>query len=465
MKINKTLPILATMLTSLTVAGCFGGGRNTLNIFEVPEGGFDTTQDVEIMFYHTMNKNLQDVLDAYIEDFQDMYPNVTVYHRAIGGYDDVEDQMTKALSAGENECDIAYCYPDHLASYNKANAIVALEKLVDNTTPITADSSEVFGFTAEQKADFIGAYWQEGYSLNDDHFYCLPFSKSSEVMYYNKTFFDEHELKVPTTWDEMESVCREIKKIDPNCIPLGYDSSSNLFITLAEQHQSGYTTNDPENRYVFNNDKNKEIISKFAKYYDEGLMTTKALHGSYTSSLFISTDALRSYISIGSTAGATNQIPAVDENTGKRPFEVGIARIPQVDVNNGKVISQGPDVCIFNSGDDQKIMASWLFVKYLTTSVEFQAQFSMSSGYTPVIKSVETNPVYAEFLAKADGGANLAALSTKTCLEQEDWYFTSPAFDGSSDARNEVGYLLDAVFAGTKTVDDAFEDAYNNCVY
>lgn len=465
MKINKSLPILATMLASLTVAGCFGGGRNTLNIFEVPEGGFDTTADVEIMFYHTMNKNLQEVLDAYIEDFQSMYPNITVYHRAIGGYDDVEDQMTKALSAGENECDIAYCYPDHLASYNKANAIVALEKLVDNTTPITADSSETFGFTAEQKADFIGAYWQEGYSLDDGHFYCLPFSKSSEVMYYNKTFFEQHELKVPTTWDEMFAVCKEIKTIDPNSIPLGYDSSSNLFITLTEQYKSGYTTNDPENRYTFNNDKNKEIISKFAKFHQDGYMTTKAIYGSYTSGLFVSTEAVRSYISIGSTAGATNQIPPVDENTGKRPFEVGIARIPQVDVNNGKVISQGPDVCIFNSGDDQKIMASWLFVKYLTTSVEFQAQFSMSSGYTPVIKSVENNPVYADFLAKADGGANLAALSTKTCLEQESWYFTSPAFDGSSDARNEVGYLLDAAFTGTKTIDQAFEDAYNNCIY
>ena len=77
----------------------------------------------------------------------------------------------------------------------------------------------------------------------------------------------------------------------------------------------------------------------------------------------------------------------------------------------------------------------------------------------------ENNPVYADFLAKADGGANLAALSTKTCLEQEDWYFTSPAFDGSSDARNEVGYLLDAAFTGTKTIDQAFEDAYSNCVY
>ena len=32
--------------------------------------------------------------------------------------------------------------------------------------------------------------------------------------------------------------------------------------------------------------------------------------------------------------------PTVDENTGKRPFEVGIARIPQVDLNDGKVIFQ-----------------------------------------------------------------------------------------------------------------------------
>lgn len=462
---KKSLPLLATMLTSLSVAGCVGGGRNTLNIFEVPEGGFDTTEEVEIMFYHTMNKNLQDVLDAYIEDFESMYPNVTVYHRAIGGYDDVEDQMTKALSAGENECDIAYCYPDHLASYNKANAIIALEKLIDDTTPITEGSDEVFGFTSAQKDDFIDAYWEEGNSLDDGHFYCLPFSKSSEVMYYNKTFFEANNLKVPQTWDEMFEVCKQIKALDPNCIPLGYDSSSNLFITLTEQYKTGYTTNDPENRYVFNNAENKALIEKFAKFHQDGYMTTKTIYGSYTSGLFVSQDPVKSYISIGSTAGATNQIPAVDENTGKRPFEVGIAKIPQADLNNGKVISQGPDVCLFNSGDDQKIMASWLFVKYLTTSVEFQAQFSMSSGYTPVIKSVENNKVYADFLAKADGGSNLAALSTKTCLEQEDWYFTSPAFDGSSDARNEVGYLLDAVFTGTKKVDDAFLDAYNNCVY
>ena len=48
-----------------------------LNIYKTPETGFDTTQEVKIVFYHTMNKDLQDVLDAYIADFNLIYPTET----------------------------------------------------------------------------------------------------------------------------------------------------------------------------------------------------------------------------------------------------------------------------------------------------------------------------------------------------------------------------------------------------
>ena len=52
-----------------------------------------------------------------------------------------------------------------------------------------------------------------------------------------------------------------------------------------------------------------------------------------------------SYMSIGSSAGATHQRPtAVD---GAYPFEVGIATIPQVNASKPQVISQGPSLCIF----------------------------------------------------------------------------------------------------------------------
>ena len=270
--------------------------------------------------------------------------------------------------------------------------------------------------------------------------YTLPLSKSTEVLYYNKTFFTEHNIAVPTTWDELEAVCEQIVAVDPWSIPLGYDSEANWFITMCEQLQSPYTSATEPN-FLFDNDTNKAFIKRFRDWYQKGYLTTQTLYGAYTSGLFTSTSEIKSYMSIGSSAGATYQRPAANAD-GSYPFEVGIATIPQVSADNKKVISQGPSVCIFEKANPQEVIASWLFVKFLTTNVAFQAEFSMASGYVPVLKSVAENPVYAEFLANADGGDFVSALSAKVCLEQQDAYYTSPAFNGSSTARDEVGALL-----------------------
>ena len=152
------------------------------------------------------------------------------------------------------------------------------------------------------------------------------------------------------------------------------------------------------------------------------------------------------------------------------PFEVGITTIPQVNPANPKVISQGPSICIFGKENPQEVIASWLFVKFLTTSVAFQAEFSMASGYVPVLKSVGENVAYAAFLAKADGGAYISALSAKVCLEQESAYYTSPAFNGSSMARDEVGALMIKCLSEATTnvdalINDAFADAIDECEY
>ena len=173
-------------------------------------------------------------------------------------------------------------------------------------------------------------------------------------------------------------------------------------------------------------------------------------------------------MSIGSSAGATKQRPTKVD--GAYPFDVGITSIPQVNPSNPKVISQGPSLCIFGKENAQEVVASWLFVKFLTTTPEFQAEFSIASGYVPVIKSVAQNDVYASHLAKANGGDQIAALSVKVCLEQEKAYYTSPAFNGSSQARDEVGALM-VKCLGEKTndvdalINQAFQDAIDECEY
>ena len=424
---------------------------------------------VTIKFYHTMGANLRAVLEAYIEEFNALYPNITIEHSQVGNYDDVREQISTEISVG-NQPNIAYCYPDHVALYNIAKATQPLDKYIDSTVEVTrADgTTEILGLTAEQKADFIEGYYNEGMAFGDGLMYTMPMSKSTEVLYYNKTFFDANNIAVPTTWDEVEKVCAQIKAIDPMSIPLGYDSEANWFITMCEQLQSPYTS-ATEPHFLFDNEQNHEFIKKFRSWYEAGYLTTQTLYGAYTSGLFTSTTEVKSYMSIGSSAGATYQRPKADAD-GNYPFEVGIATIPQVSADNKKVISQGPSVCIFKKSNPQEVIASWLFVKFLTTNVEFQAEFSMASGYVPVIKSAAENPVYAEFMNNADGGDQIAALSAKVCLAQSDAYYTSPAFDGSSKARDEVGALLTACL--TYNGDDVdgfiaqkFEEAFDECDY
>ncbi len=468
---KRILSMLLVLVMAVSMlAGCGTGSGNATANFDVPEGGYDGSE-VTITFYHTMGQNLRDVLDLYIAEFNKLYPNIHIVHEQVGSYDDVREQIATQITTGAQP-NVAYCYPDHVAMYNISKAVVTLDNLIASEEVVTrADgTTETLGLTKEQIDDFIAGYYNEGKEFGDDLMYTLPLSKSTEVLYYNKTFFEENNLSVPKTWDELEALCKKIKEIDPTSIPLGYDSEANWFITMCEQLGTDYTSATGDH-YLFDNEENHAFVKEFREWYQSGLLTTQTLYGAYTSGLFTNSDpsSATSYMSIGSSAGATHQRPAKGED-GNYPFEVGIATIPQADPENPKVISQGPSLCIFQKENPQEVIASWLFVKFLTTNVDFQAEFSSASGYVPVLKSVAEHEGYKAFLDSADGGDNIAALSAKICMEQEEAYYTSPAFNGSSTARDEVGALLTkCLSAETSDVDalikEAFADAIDECEY
>ena len=227
---KKFLSLLMALTMLMACTACFGSAESASN-----PAAYDGSE-VNITFYNTMGSNLTPVLDTYIEEFNKLYPNIHVSYTSVGGYDDVRDQISKEITVG-GQPNIAYCYPDHVALYNLARAVQPLDAYIDSTATVTrADgTTETFGLTQEQKDDFISAYYEEGRQFGDGKMYTLPMSKSTEVLYYNKTFFDANGLTPPTTWDEMEALCNKIVEIDPYSIPLGYDSESNWFITMTEQ--------------------------------------------------------------------------------------------------------------------------------------------------------------------------------------------------------------------------------------
>lgn len=487
-KIVKKIVAFASLLTLTTGAvGCggFGGNSNSgaqlekgfwAKLAERSVGGgnhgskVDYTGDVKIngdptaavaydgskvtiQFYHTMGKNLQNVLVTYIDKFQAIYPNITIEHKAQGGYPDLRNQITTELSGG-NAPHIAYCYPDHVALYNKSKAVATLDDYIASTATVKkADgTTEVMGLTQSVANEFVRGYYEEGRAYGDGKMYTLPYSKSTEVLYYNKTFFTKHNLKVPTTWDEMETVMEQIVEIDPTSTPLGYDSEANWFITMCEQLNTPYTSATDGQKFLFDVSTNQEFVGRLREWYQNGYVITEEIYGAYTSDLFTQTDPTkaRSYMCIGSSAGATYQCPDkyTDENGQEAyPFEVGVALPPQIDVANPKVISQGPSLCMFKKSNPQEMAASWLFMKFLTTNLDLQAEFSSASGYAPVVKNLDTkHDIYAEDLAQADGNEFLQFSCVKQCLAQENAMFVSPAFVGSSGARDEVGILIQNCF-------------------
>ena len=467
--------ILLAVLLLTCVAGvltsCSGGKKQTAD-FVMPEGGFDTETPVTIKFYHSMGAALQEILNETIIEFNKIYPNITVEHESLGDYDGIRNQIKTEIAVG-GQPNLAYCYPDHIALYNKAGAVQTLDVFIEDPT---------YGFTDDQLADFIEGYYNEGKVFGDGKMYSLPLSKSTEVLYYNEEALiaagvvdADGNAAPPKTWDEMAIACEKLKNhFGESCIPLGYDSESNWFITMCEQYGSPYTSATGEN-FLFDNETNHNFIKMFREWYQKKWVTTEALSGGYTSALFTgessSGDAVstRCYMCIGSTGGATYQQPNM--TNGKYEFTVGIAPMPQVDVNNPKVISQGPSVTIFKKDNPQEVLASWLFAKYLATNVEYQARVSMNNGYAPVIKSVTKNEVYANFLASAST-ENIQAYAVKVALEQEAAYYASPAFNGSSVAREQVGLLIQKCFTLEATpenldakIKEAFADCIDECKY
>ena len=479
-KLLATLLVVAMLaLNIVALASC---RTKPLTEFEVPSVGYDGSK-VTIEFSHTMGSDLRAVLDEAIERFNEIYPNIEIKHEQTGGYDDVRDVTKNKISVGAQP-DIVYCYPDHVALYNLSKVTVDLYKLINSDIQVSGSNghTEKLGLTEDQIADFIEGYYQEGTAFEDGTaMYTLPFSKSTELLYYNKTFFEKHNLQLPKTWDEMDALLKEIKRIDPNCTPLGYDSEANWFITMCEQLGSDYTSSTKGQNFLFDNDLNHAFAAKFREWYQAGLLTTQELNGGkYSSTLFVNQTA---YMSIGSSAGADKQRPAKDSATGEYPFEMGITSIPQggltLTVNgetktynvNTAVISQGPSVCLLNQKNPQEVVASWLFIKFLTTDVEFQADFSKQSGYVPVIKSVTEDADYAKFLSESTKVHTLFETKAETEYSIDDngylvgnvdgtnyWFgIDNNLVDPTTDDKANRLFLVDEAFPEVKITASTFK--------
>lgn len=423
---------------------------------------------INITFWHTMGQTLQGVLDRFIKEFQEENPDVGITHAAQGGYDDLEEKLSAAIPAGTTPT-MAYCYPDHVAEYMESNAILQLDDFVND---------EVLGFSEEDGLvdDIIPTYWQEGQEYKKEGIFSVPYSKSTEILFYNKDVFEDaahhasgQAYEVPTTWEAMEALMAEAKADYPDKIVLGYDSDANMFITLCEQYGIPYTSLNKETGVGsadFNNAAAKAMMTKLVDWVDKGYLTTQGLSsGAYTSTQFKEGSLL---MSIGSTGGTSYNY---DKN-----FQIGLAQLPAPDTEHpfdfggtlpktNHIIMQGPSICFFKKSTQAEREAAWKFYKFIVKSMN-TASWCVKSGYSPIRQSSFDSDAMKDYLAETQTGADeLIQRVVARYDELSARYYVSPAFHGSSTARKQVDGILSNVALGTKSLDAAFADAYSRTMF
>ena len=456
-------------LCAFLLSGCHGAKASSE--FQVPEL-FDTSKEYTITFWakNDTNKTQVNVYKRAIEEFQALYPNVTVNLKLYTDYGRIYSDVITNI-ATDTTPNVCITYPDHIATdLSGSNTVVPLDTLFTDEN-YGLGGKEVL-FDAPTLSEIVPKFLEE--CTFGGHYYALPYMRSTEACYINKTYVEKLGYTIPDTltWDFIWEVSQAALAKDESgnylvngqsvLIPFIYKSTDNMMIQMLAQQDAGYSTENGD--VLLFNEEAKTIMHTVAENTSIGAFNTFKYVG-YPANFL---NAGQCIFAIDSTAGATwmgCDAPLVDiAEDALVKFETVVRPIPQYDTENMRMISQGPSMCIFNKQDPQEVLASWLFVQYLLTD-SIQISYAQTEGYVPVTTKAQKNPVYLDYLSHSgednDLYYSIKLDATKLLLENTENTFVTPVFNGSTSVRNAAGGLIESVVKGVRkkdTVDDAYID-------
>ena len=473
MKKHQAMRFIWIPVCLLTVLLCLSGchGRSAVSEFEIPDQ-LDPDKKIELTFWakNDTNKAQTNVYKKAITDFEALYPNITINLRLYTDYGKIYNDVITNI-ATKSTPNICITYPDHIATYLTGEHTVApLDDLMADPR-YGLGGSEVL-FDSPHADQMIPEFLSEC-RLND-HYYAIPFMRSTEMCYVNRTYVEKLGYTLPEilTWDFIWEVSEKAteRESDGNytvngqsvMLPFIYKSTDNMMISMLKQLDAGYSTDEGE--ILLFNDDTRQILHTVADHTKTGAFSTFKISG-YPANFL---NAGQCIFAIDSTAGSTwmgSHAPLSDiSKDALVEFETEVLPIPQFDPEHPWMISQGPSICIFQKSDPQVILASRLFAQYLLTN-DVQISYAQTEGYVPVTEKARQAEEYTDYLSRSGEDNSLyydiKLKATQLLLDNTEHTFTTPVFNGSTSLRNAAGELIENVVKSVrrkKTVDDAFID-------
>ncbi len=459
---------------SFVLTGCHGS--KGMEAFEIPEE-FDLSREYEITFWakNDTNKTQTEIYEKAIAGFEKLYPNITVNLRLYTDYGKIYNDVITNIATNTTP-NVCITYPDHIATYlTGTNLVVPLEDLFIHEK-YGLGGSEI-RFDSPKEEEIIPQFLEE--CMFAGHYYALPYMRSTEACYINKTYVEALGYTLPEvlTWDFIWEVSEAatVRDMEGNylvngqkvMIPFIYKSTDNMMIQMLKQSGAGYSTDNGE--ILLFNDDTRDLLFEIGEHAGSGAFSTFKI-SSYPANFL---NAGQCIFAIDSTAGATwmgTNAPLLDISQDKVvEFETVVMEIPQFDKEHPQMISQGPSVCIFNKSDPQEVLASWLFTQYLLTN-DVQIAYSETEGYVPVTFKAQQSAEYQDYLSRCgednDTFYDVKIKAAKLLLDNIDHTFVTPVFNGSASLRDAAGQLIEntvkSVRRGQKVDEEYIENLYSD---
>ena len=298
------------------------------------------------------------------------------------------------------------------------------------------------------------------YATSKGDMYSFPFNSSTALLYWNKDAFQKiGKTDAPKTWEELADDAKALKAAGYDC-PVAIDITNNESWEYLEQfsaiHNQPIATNNNgydglDAQVQFNSTSFVKMATDMKAWYDAGLMVIKnAKAGESYAAAFaaghcqMTVDSIGDHGTIGKTAPAD-----MHWGTAEIPVYAGTER------HNSLV--GGASLWVLKGKSDAEYKAAAAFLNWIAQPE--QALFwSTNTGYVPVTKSG------FDFMTKSGFYKDPKFAGREVAIQSLSEGTPTPLTRGIRLAvmpqiRQEWGNAMQAIFAGSVTVQAGLDDA------
>ncbi|HEX6312341.1 MAG TPA: ABC transporter substrate-binding protein [Acidimicrobiia bacterium] len=370
--------------TSVGAAPARGDAECPLNALERADG------PVEIVFWHSMRRALEETLVALTDEFNSSQNDVRVSLVNQVDYDDTQQKFRAGLSTGQLP-DIVQFSENMLQQAIDSQAILPAQACID------ADGYDTSDFLPR----VIDYYTVDGTQ------WAMPFNTSNPVLYYDKNAFLEAGLDPddpPATLEEVREYSEQIKA------NLGYPFGFALKIDawffeqwLAKDNRfyvdNGNGRKDRASEVLFDAKVGQQVFDWMSGMVADDLASTNPRLGQGELNNYLALGNRQAAMTIDTTAalGEISQVLAAGDYA---HVDLGVAPLPGS--TKGGVTVGGGALYIVSQSSPEKQAAAWEYTKFLNEP-EQVAAWAAGTGYIPTRESAVELPAVQQRWAELPG--------------------------------------------------------------